>query len=181
MKYYLVALFDEESCKSLESLQRGLLRKYKLPRNHISLHIPLETIDNPNLDKLDEVVLKLIKPYKKFKIELTGSAEFNESTNKALNLQIENKGYIKKIHRLFNDMLKLHGFNVRERVDSPLYIPINTPNFKENHKKNNTQPTIFNLRESSQKNILKISKIELWRFQNNKREIPVKSYDLRNY
>lgn len=96
MKYYLVALFDEESCKSLESIQRGLLRKYKLPRNHISLHIPLETIDNPNLDKLDEVVLKLIKPYKKFKIELTGSAEFNESTNKALNLQIENKGYIKK-------------------------------------------------------------------------------------
>ncbi|MDU2231225.1 MAG: hypothetical protein E7E40_06895, partial [Clostridium perfringens] len=77
MKYYLVALFDEESCKSLESIQRGLLRKYKLPRNHISLHIPLETIDNPNLDKLDEVVLKLIKPYKKFKIELTGSAEFN--------------------------------------------------------------------------------------------------------
>ena len=88
MKYYLVALFDEESCKSLESNQRGLLRKYKLPRNHLRLHIPHETIDNPILDKLDEVVLKLIKPYKKFKIELTGSSEFNESTNKALNLQI---------------------------------------------------------------------------------------------
>lgn len=183
MKYYLVALFDEESSKSLESLQRSLLRKYKLPRNHISLHIPLETIDNPNLEKLDEVVLKLVKPYKKFKIELTGSVQFNENTNRALNLQIENKGYIKKLHRLFNDMLKLHGFNVREKVDSPLFIPINNANLRDYHNKknNNAQPTVFNLRESSKKNILKISKIEIWRFQNSKREIPVKSYDLRNY
>ncbi len=80
-------------------------------------------------------------------------------------------------------MLKLHGFNVREKVDSPLFIPINNANLRDYHNKknNNAQPTVFNLRESSKKNILKISKIEIWRFQNSKREIPVKSYDLRNY
>ncbi len=38
MKYYLVALFDEESCKSLESIQRGLLRKYKLQKSYKFTH-----------------------------------------------------------------------------------------------------------------------------------------------
>ncbi|MPQ43404.1 hypothetical protein [Clostridium tarantellae] len=182
MKYYIVALFDLDSYKNIEPVQRNLLRRYKLPKNQLTLHIPLETVDNPNLEKLDEIILKMIKPYKKFKVELTGNISYGESFNRFVKLNIENKGYIKKIHRSLNDMLKLHGFNIKETVDSPLFIPIChiNNNFKD-PKKNCLTPTTIPVKPTLRRNSLKICKIELWKLSNNRRETIVKSYELKNY
>lgn len=181
MKYYLVAVLDVDSYKIIEPLQRNLLKKYKLPKNSITLHIPLETLENPNIDKLDEVVTKLIKPYKKFKIELTGDVHYHDPANKTISLKIENKGYIKKIHRCLNDMLKLHGFNIKESVDSPLYIPVSYNTNGKDIKKTESSPVQFHLRTVSKRNVVTISKIELWKISNSRKETIVKSYTLRNY
>lgn len=181
MKYYLVAVLDGDSFKNIEPLQRNLLRKYKLPKNSISLHIPLETIENPNIDKLDEVVLKLIKPYKKFKIELTGDIQYHDPSNKSISLKIENKGYIKKIHRSLNDILKLNGFTIKETIDSPLYIPVSSNTTGKDIKHVENIPNMIPLKNTCRRNILKVSKIELWKFSNGRKETVVKSYNLRTY
>ena len=70
MKYYLVALFDDVSYKNLSPIQKSLSKKYKGNRNSPIPYIPLEVIKNPNLDKLNIVIDKILKPYKNFKIEL---------------------------------------------------------------------------------------------------------------
>lgn len=181
MKYYLVAVLDVDSYRNIEPLQKNLLRKYKLPKNHLTLHIPLETIDNPNIEKLDEIIIKMIKPYKKFKVELTGDVQYHDQSNKSLSLQIKNKGYIKKIHRSFNDMLKLHGFNIKEHVDSPLYIPISYNSSGKEIKRTEPVPSVLSPKFSLKFNYLKISKFELWRISNNKKETIIKTYDLRIY
>lgn len=61
-----------------------------------TLHITLEVIDNPNLDKLDEVLKKIFKPYKRFKVELNDVVYFEEphkSINfvKVFNISFQNK------------------------------------------------------------------------------------------
>ena len=73
MKYYLVALFDDVSYKNLSPIQKSLSKKYKGNRNSPIPYIPLEVIENPNLDKLNIVIDKILKPYKNFKIELSST------------------------------------------------------------------------------------------------------------
>ena len=63
MKYYLVALFDDESYKNLNPVQRNLSKKFKANRNSPIPYIPLEIVENPNIEKLNEIVDKIIKPY----------------------------------------------------------------------------------------------------------------------
>ena len=53
MKYYLVALFDDVSYKNLSPIQRSLSKKYRSNRNSPIPYIPLEVIENPNIDKLN--------------------------------------------------------------------------------------------------------------------------------
>ena len=112
MKYYLVALFDDVSYKNLSPIQRSLSKKYRANRNSPIPYIPLEVIENPNIDKLNTVIDKILKPYKNFKVELSSTVTLCDS-NKTLNLKIEKIGYIKKLNRLIGDNLKLHGFNVK--------------------------------------------------------------------
>ncbi len=61
MKYYLVALFDDESYKNLNPIQRNLSRKFRANRNSPIPYIPLEIIENPNLDKLNTIIDKMLK------------------------------------------------------------------------------------------------------------------------
>ena len=51
MKYYLVALFDDESYKHLNPIQRNLSKKFRASRNSPTPYIPLEVIENPNRQK----------------------------------------------------------------------------------------------------------------------------------
>lgn len=175
MKYYLVALFDDESYKNLNPIQRNLSKKFRANRNSPAPYIPLEVIENPNIDKLDVVVDKIIKPYKNFKVKLSQEVSISE-TNKTLNMKIADFGYIKRINRLVNDTLKLHGFNVQEGSDEEsMHISLANLNFIPRDMKKFDGEVTF----KSNCETLKVDRIELWKFSNNKRETLIKSYPLK--
>ena len=175
MKYYLVALFDDESYKNLNPIQKNLSKKFRANRNSPAPYIPLEIIENPNIDKLDIVIDKIVKPYKNFKVQLLKEVSVSE-TNKTLNIKIQDVGYIKRMNRLMNDTLRLHGFNVQDTSSEPsMHISLANLNFIPRDMKKidgevNFQPKC---------DTLKVDRIELWRFSNNKRETLIKSYPLK--
>ena len=176
MKYYLVALFDDDSYDSIDPIKKNILKKYRLPRNQLSSHITLKTIDSPDVEELDVVLSKIFKPYKKFKIELTGDIFAYESTSKSINLKIDNKGYLNKIHRSLNDMLKLHGFTTR---DDKKYLSVAlSTGGHSNNKKEYSNALISKGNHKCE--TVKIDRIELWKVSS-KKETILKSYVLRSY
>lgn len=175
MKYYLVALFDSESYKTLSPVQRNLSKRYKAIRNSPIPYIPLEVIENPNVDRLDIVIEKLIKPYKTFKVELCNEVNLCENS-KTLNVKVEDVGYIKRLNRIFNDGLKLHGFNVKNiNTEDSMHISLANLNFIPKDSKTASIDSNFDNKVST----LKISRLELWKFSNNKRETLIKTYPLK--
>ena len=175
MKYYLVALFDDESYKNLNPIQKNLSKKFRANRNSPAPYIPLEVIENPNIDKWDVVVDKIVKPYKNFKVQLIKEVTISEN-NKTLNIKIQDVGYIKRMNRLMNDTLKLHGFNVEDNSNElPMHISLANLNFIPRDIKKNDGEISFKAKCDT----LKVDRIELWRFSNNKRETLVKSYQLK--
>ena len=182
MKYYLVALFDTDSYKSIESIQKNIYRKYKIHKSHPTLHIPLEVVENVEFDELNKIIENTIKPYKKFKIEVTDNLYY-DNNNKCMSIKIENKGYIKKISRCLNDMFKLHGFNIKENsVQKTLYISLANLNYAPRELKNSDNSiSLSNIKGCELNNALKIDRIELWRSSYNKRENLIKSYSLKSF
>ncbi|MGL5150667.1 MAG: hypothetical protein ACRC7N_08875 [Clostridium sp.] len=182
MKYYIVALFDSESYENFNQIQRNLSRKYRGQRHSPSPYIALEVLDNPNVDKLNTVIEKIIKPYRKFKVELSEDVSFSESL-KTLNLKIEDKGYIKKISRSLSSMLTLHGFNVKDLSSSDeLAISLANLNYLPKDSKRNNQELKCNFVNGPKgKLTLKVEKIELWKMSNNKKETPIKTYELKTF
>lgn len=175
MKYYLVALFDEQSYKNLNPIQRNLSKKFRANRNSPTPYIPLEIIENPNIDKLDVVVDKIVKPYKNFKVQLSTEVSVSE-TNKTLNMKIEDVGYIKRITRLMSDTLKLHGFNTQNCNSEPsMHISLANLNYLPKDMKKFDGEVNF----KSNCETLKVDRIELWKFSTNKRETLIKSYPLK--
>lgn len=176
MKYYLVALFDDESYKKLNPIQRNLSKKYRANRNSPIPYIPIEVLENPNTDKLDLVIEKILKSYKIFKVELTNKAFISEA-NKTLNIKIEDIGYIKRLNRLLSDTLKLHSFNTKNYNDADLNMHISLANL-------NYVPKDLKKSEDDDFectfNTLYVDRIELWKISNNKRETLVKTYKLRD-
>lgn len=173
MKYYLVALFDDVSYKNLSPIQRSLSKKYRANRNSPIPYIPLEIIENPNIDKLNTVIDKILKPYKNFKVELSSTVTLCDS-NKTLNLKIEKIGYIKKLDRLINDNLKLYGFNVKSD-NTDLHLSLANINYiNRDNKKLDTEieykPSI---------STLKVNRLELWKISNNRRETLIQTYPLK--
>ena len=69
MKYYVVALFDEDTYQIIAPIQRNMSKKFRANRNSPAPYIPLAIIDNPNLDKLNPILNKIISPYKSFRID----------------------------------------------------------------------------------------------------------------
>ena len=174
MKYYLVALFDDESYKNLNPVQRNLSRKFKANRNSPIPYIPLEIIENPNIEKLNEVVDKIIKPYKNFKVELSPRVHLCD-LSKTLNLKIEDVGYIKRLSRLLSDNLKLYGFNVKElNINRDMHLTIANMNYlnKDNRKNNNEIEFKHSIAT------LKVNRLELWKISN-KREVLIQTYPLK--
>lgn len=182
MKYYLVALFDEDSYKTIEPLQKNICRKFKIGRNIPSLHIPLEAIENPNLEKLDDLILDIIKPYKRFKIEMGDDLYFNEPF-KSFNLKVENKGYIKRLARIINTDLRLHGFNTKnlqnDNNDLFVSLAVQTSNRDVSSLNENSISTLS--KKVDVQKLAKIDRIELWKANGNKKESIVKSYPLKTF
>lgn len=182
MRYYLVALFDNDSYKEIEDFQKSIGKKYKLYKNLPTLHITLEVVGDPNIDKLDEIISKILKPYKRFKVEINDVICFDEPY-KSVNLKIENKGYIGRLARVINDTLKLHGFTVRDSIqDWDLHVSLANTNFAVREWSKNEYTAACNKAKSlSFYKLATIDRIELWKPINNKKEMLIKSYHLREY
>lgn len=182
MKYYLVALFDDESYKEIEEIQRNLCKKYRLYKNLPMLHITLEIIGEPNLEKLNTIVSDIVKPYKKFRVEINGVICF-DPPHKSVNLKVESKGYIMKLARILNNTLKLHGFEVRENMDNwDLHVSLANTNFAVREWSSSEYIAAC---DTSKKQgfykLAKIDRIELWKPINNKKNMVVKSFPLRDF
>ena len=173
MKYYLVALFDDVSYKNLSPIQRSLSKKYRSNRNSPIPYIPLEVIENPNIDKLNTVMDKILKPYKNFKVELSSTVTLCDS-NKTLNLKIEKIGYIKKLDRLIADNLKMHGFNVKNDTND---LHLSLANINYINKDNKKFDTEIEYKPSI--STLKVNRIELWKISNNRSETLIQTYPLK--
>lgn len=178
MKYYLVALFDDESYKNLNPVQRNFSKKYRANRNSPIPYIPLEILENPNVDKLNTVVDKIVKPYKHFKVEVSPKVSISDAS-RTLNIKIEDRGYIKRLNRLLSDTLQLHGFNVKG-IDSEdrLHLAlanINTNNRDSNKKFANALDSRYNL------STLKVNRLELWKISNTRRETLIQTYPLKDF
>ena len=181
MKYYIVALFDDNSYESITPIQRNISKKFRANRNSPMPYIALEIIDNPNIEKLYTVIEKIIKPYKKFKIELCDDVSVNESM-KTVNLSIVNEGYIKKISRNLRDTLSLHGIYTTEPEISDLSISLaNVNSFNKDNKKNTNDVACELIKKNGKNLTLKVNALEIWKISSNKKETSIKSYQLRAF
>lgn len=182
MKYYLVALFDNDSLKDIERLQRSINKKYKNNKNQSAFHITLDVIGDADLEKLDKIINKILKPYKRFKVELNNAVCF-EDPFRAVNLQVENKGYISRLARLINDTLKLHGINARTSIqDWNLHVSLNSSSFPLKELSKNEYDAAYNKAKTINfYKLATIDRIELWKSLTNRKDMVVKSYPLREY
>lgn len=181
MKYYIVALFDDDSYEVISPIQKSLSRKFKGNRHSPQPYIALDILDNPNMEKLCTVVEKTIKPYKKFKVELCDNVMINENT-KTVNLKILNEGYITKISRSLKETLNLYGIHSKHQHDVPLAISLaNLTYFNKDNKRYKNDINCDIVKNSDKSITLKVSRFEIWKVSNSKRETCLKSYTLKTF
>ena len=181
MKYYIVALFDNESYEAITPIQRNFSRKFRANRNSPIPYIALNIIENPTVEKLNPVIEKVLKPYKKFKIELCNNVSICESM-KTVNLKIKDMGYIRKISRSLSDTLELHGFNLKSSLDDELSISLANINYYNKDNRRYENDIACDLHGKDKNNLtLKVDRIELWKISNNKRETCIRSFELKNF
>lgn len=179
MKYYVVALFDEDSYETITPIQRNLSKKFRGNRHSPMPYIALNILDNPNVEKLYTVIDKIIKPYKKFKIELCDDVSISD-TMKTINLKILNEGYIKKINRSLRNTLELYGIHSKNNINELSISLANVNYINKDNKRNND--IACDLVKKDDKNItLKVNKFEIWKISNNKKETCIKSYSLKAF
>lgn len=182
MKYQLVALFDNESYPKVEQIQKSVCRKYRLYKNTPKLYISIGTICDPDMEMLEYVINKILKPYKQFKVKVNNSIGLNDN-NKKVNLKIDKKGYIIRIARNINDTLNLYGFktNVTDIHNMNLSIPLANANYNIKKACNRSSiPVDKKLLTEDYLRFAKIDRIELWKLSGNKSNV-IKSFPLRHY
>ncbi|CDM69760.1 hypothetical protein CM240_2636 [Clostridium bornimense] len=173
MKYNLVALFDNDSNRFIDFNYKHDSKRNKII-HHIPFHIVLETIDDPDIIKLNDLILKILKPYKRFKIHFNTLSTLS-SNNKNQYLSVEEKGYINGLVRNLNEDLKLSGFKVRDLDNNEnLFVSLSQNSPKNLNSKSN-------LSQTSIDSFAKIEKIELWKIIGNKKHSVVHTYNLREF
>ena len=182
MKYYLVALIDEKSNDDIVSIQKSLNKRYRLYKNVSNLYIPLGSVSNAELDKLDEIIQKILLPYKKFKVGIDNDIYINDTSN-TVNLKVKDKGYINQISRSLFDMFNIHGITAKDFSSYEYFnMPISNANNAIRKAYSNNSFCIDN---SIPKNELlkytKINRIEIWKQLNNRRDTLIKSYCLKDF
>ena len=182
MNYYLVAIFNEQSYETMEVLQKDICNKYKLYKNLPVLHITLEVVTDPDMEKLDEAIKEIIKPYRKFKVESNGVICF-DAPYKSVNLEIESKGFIIRLVRKLNETLKQKGFMVRNKIDEwDLHVSLANTNYAlREWSSGEYADACENTKRQGFPRMSKIDKIELWKPINNTKKMVVKSYELRTF
>jgi len=182
MKYFLVALFDELSNSTVQNIQKDICRKYKLYKSSPNLYITISAITNPDLEKLDVVISKILVPYKKFKVGINNSVGLSENFSQ-VNLKVEDKGYIFRLARNITETLDLHSFNVKTDEDTiDLRILLANANHIIKKSYNGGSLSIDGtLNKDDFFKFLKVSRLELWKQVSNKKDTLVKTYALREY
>ncbi|AOR24841.1 hypothetical protein [Clostridium taeniosporum] len=179
MKYYIVAVFDDETYQLISPIQKNMSKKFRGNRNSPLPFIPLCILDNPNLDKLYPMIKKIISPYKFFRIDALDSVYVCDSS-RSVNLRIDNKGYIKRISRSLSDMLILSGFNVKT-FESNFVSLSNLGYISKDHKKQDIKLNFPYLYKHKSYIKLKIKKIEVWKIPTSKKDSPLKSFVLKEF
>jgi 2'-5' RNA ligase len=182
MKYYLVAILDDDSYLYVEKIQKNLSKKYRLYHDLPTLHITLDTISDPDIEKLSTIITDIIKPYKKFKVSVNGIICFDPPT-KSVNLKIDEQGYIIRLVNKINSTLLDRGFIVREGTENwDLHISLANTNFADRDWSiSEFTEACEHTKQDNIKTLLKIERLELWKPINNKKKMLVKSFPLKDY
>lgn len=180
MKYYLVALFDKNTYKRLEKIQIELSNKYNLYSKLPKLHITLEIIEDPNLDKLQEIISNILKDYKKFQVKIKDVICFYPPY-KSVNLKVDEEGPITDLSKFFNKILGDHKFNVRDNIkDWDLHVSIANTNFSSREWSREEFVQACTLLKSQKCDFWgTIEKIELWSPINDYDKMIIHSYQLK--
>lgn len=178
MKYYVVALFDDDSYDVIQPIQRKFSKKFRANRNSPTPFIALDVVESPNIEKITPVIEKVLKPYKQFKIELCENVSVSDSL-RTLNLEVQNRGYIKKIHTALTDNFELNGLNVKFSPTEELGLSLATI---YNYNKNSNNYVACDNNENVENSIkLKVNRLEIWKLAPNKKEMCMKSFPLRSF
>lgn len=180
MRYYLVGLFDENSYLEMEKIQKSICEKYKIYRDIPKLHVTLEVVDDPDFDKLDVIMVDILKHFRKFRVETNGVICF-DPPYKSVNLKVEEKGYIARLVRKINETLRNNGFRVRPNIDGwDLHVSLANTNFSVKEWSSREYMNACNTaKKDGFYNLSKIDRVELWKPINNKKDMVVRTYTLR--
>lgn len=177
MKYYLVAVLDRESNKEVDSLQKNLHRRGKKILKAPYIGIPIDTVEDPDRDRLSELLQGLLKPFRYFHVEVRGTY-ITLPEEKLSGLAVTNFGYIRKIRRHLNSYMELSGFKVSELNDDDESDLILSLSVEKLPREIDTTQNLFK-NEENKKN-LRVEKIELWKTMNAKKDSVVLSIPLKN-
>jgi len=180
MKYQLVALFEKSNHYNLKEIQRNVCRKLNLYKPTSILHVPICTILDIDMDTAEDVVCKVLTPYKHFKIKVNNSMSLTKD-NKVY-IEIDQSGYISTIQRKILDSLSLHGMKLSNK-NNELIIPIANGNysFKKLLSKNTRLSVIKSKPCEDTISYGKIVKLELWRIGGPRKDNVIMSFPLRNF
>lgn len=182
MIYYLVGLFDSDSYKYVESLQKILCEKYNLYSLGTELpmlHITLEIITDPNLCDLDISLKNILADYTQFQVELNGVICFDPPF-KSVNININNSGTIYELSKKINSVLNSQGFNVREHIENwNIHISLANTNFADREWSDSEYVAACNLaKDENNSKTITVQSVELWKPINDTHEMVVKKYTL---
>ncbi|WMJ80147.1 2'-5' RNA ligase [Clostridium sp. MB40-C1] len=181
MKYYLVALFDDKSNAFLQTTQQQVCRKYKLYRTNHKFHIPIQTVIDPDMDKYDKVILDTLHPYKNFKVQFSPNISL-DNFGKNIGLRVEKKGYMIRIARKVTETLSLSGFNVKPDYETNFSISLANSNYNIRKQFSDESAIALNNKQLDLNyDFAKVNRLELWKPINNRKEVLIKSYPLREY
>ncbi|MCY6370291.1 2'-5' RNA ligase family protein [Clostridium ganghwense] len=181
MVYYLVGLLDKTSYKYIEKIQKDLSDKFNLYTELPVLHVTLEVINEPDIEKLTFWLDNLLKKYSKFTININGVICFDPPF-KSVNLKVEKDIHIMNLIENINSVLKAEGFKVRENIDDwDLHISLANSYFsKRDWSAEEFQAACLLTKKKYFKKQSKITEIQLWKPINDKNSMVVKSFTLKN-
>lgn len=180
MKYSLVALFDKNSNEFINEIQKSLCRKYRVYKIKSDFSIKLQTINDSSYEEFSKIIYDSLSPYKKFKIQISPEL-FLDDRSKLVGVKVDKSGYIKKITRNLSESLYQHGYNVSNQKNNFGITVVNSNYHIRKIFKDHSNCTMKNKNETPYLGFVRINRLELRKPINNKKDILIKSFPLRDY
>ena len=93
---------------------------------------------------------------------------------------MDNKGYIKRLSRSLCDALSLHGFTVKSLGDNFISLA-NLGYVPKDYRKQDVKLNFPDIYNSNNYVKLRIKSIEIWKLPTVKKNVPVKTYVLKDF